>query len=115
MFYYFHAKKDSIYRFCGGRPSYSKASIRGEVAFFDFFVSQEAFFSQYGDMIEYSSLYEYWFHDPDAIEDAVEHIQSSIDRDNSRKELRKFIENEVTERWFLIYRKYYDPKYNWYS
>lgn len=111
MFYYFHAKKDPIYRLLGGRPVYSNASVRGEVSFFDYVVTQEAFFSQYGDIVEYSSLYEYWFHDPDAIEDAVEHIQSTINRDNSRKELRKFIENEVTERWFIIYRKYYDPKY----
>ena len=65
---------------------------------FDEATSRETFFDDYGDIIEYSKLYENWFYESDAIEEAVEHAESTIIRDNARKELRKFIENEVTER-----------------
>lgn len=115
MFYYFHAKKNYIYRFFGGRPLSSPAELISENFAFDESFSRETFFSEYGDLIEYSALYEAWFYEPDAIEEAVEQIENTIRRDDSRKELQKFIQNEVTERWFMVYRKYYDPKYMWYS
>jgi len=41
----------------------------------------------------------------------VEHAENNVIHDNVRKELHKFIEAEVTERWFMLYKKYYDPKY----
>lgn len=58
MFYYFHAKKDYIWRFSGGRPADDSATSKVEVPVFDRSVITEAFFSEYGDIIEYSSLYE---------------------------------------------------------
>jgi len=115
MFYYFHAKKNYIWKFSGGRPLDDFAILKVEVPLFDKSASVEAFFSEYGDIIEYSSLYEHWFYEPDAIEQIIEHAENSIVRDNIRKEVKKFVENEVTERWFMLYRKYYDPKYTWYS
>lgn len=115
IFYYFHAKKHYAYRFFGGRPYFDSADTWGETPLFDDVISRETFFDDYGDIIEYSKLYEDWFYESDAIEEAVEHAENTIVRDNARKELRKFIDNEVTERWFIVYRKYYDPKYKWYS
>lgn len=87
------------------------ATPKVEVPVFDRSVITEAFFSEYGDIIEYSSLYENWFYEPDAIEQIVEHAENNVVHDNVRKELHKFIEAEVTERWFMLYKKYYDPKY----
>lgn len=115
MFYYFHAKRYYIYRFLGGRSAIYPATGEIENPTFEESFSRETFFSEYSDMIEYSSLYEDWLFNPDAIDEAVEQADGAIIRDNARKELRKFIENEVAERWFMLYRKYYDPKYMWYS
>ncbi len=82
----------------GGRPLDDTAVPRGEVPAFDRIAIQETFLSEYGDIIEYSDLYEYWFYEPDAIDQLVEHAENNIMHDNARKELRKFIEAEVTER-----------------
>lgn len=59
MFYYFHAKKSYLYRFLGGRPLDDDAVYRGEVSEFDKAAIRESFFSEYGDIIEYSSFYEH--------------------------------------------------------
>jgi hypothetical protein len=115
MFYYFHAKKDYIYKFGGGRPTDYPASTMGEIPVFDDIFGRETFFTEYDNIIKYSSMYESWFYDSDAIDEAVEQADNAMIRDDARKELRKFVENEVTERWFMVYRKYYDPKYTWYS
>jgi hypothetical protein len=97
MFYYFHAKKSYIYKFFGGRPLDSRA-VRGEVYEFDKNIATETFFSEYGDILEYSSFYEQWFYESDAIEQVVNHAENTVIRDNARKELQKFIQAEVTER-----------------
>ena len=115
MFYYFHAKKYYLYRFLGGRPAVYPAVGDYENPIFEESFSRETFFSEYSNMVEQTSLYEDWFFDSDAIDEAVEQADGAIVRDDARKELRRFIENEVTERWFMLYRKYYDPKYTWYS
>ena len=115
MFYYFHAKKNCIYKFLGGRPLDEDADFWDEIPEYDKNIIRETFFSEYGDIIEYSSFYEQWFYEPDAIEQIVDHIENTIRYDDARKQLQKFIKAEVTERWFMVYRKYYDPKYTWYS
>ena len=114
MFYYFHSKKKNIYRFFGGRPVDS-AAVSGEVYFFDRAIIAETFFFEFGDIVEYSSFYERWFYESDAMEQIAEHTANEIRLDNARKELQKFIKAEVNERWFMLYKKYYDPKYTWYS
>lgn len=58
MFYYFHAKKEYIYKFLGGRSVVYPASSVLENPIFEESFSRETFFSEYSDMIEYSSLYE---------------------------------------------------------
>lgn len=110
MFYYFHAKKSYIYKFLGGR-SLDSVAVSNEVYWFDRNIIAETFFFEYGDILEYSSFYEEWFYESDAIEQITQHAENEIRLDNARKELQKFIKAEVTERWFMLYRKYYDPKY----
>lgn len=114
MFYYFHAKKNFIYKFFGGRP-YDSTAVSNEVPFYDRVIITETFFFEYGNILESSSFYEDWFYYSDAIEQIAEHAQNEIKLDNARKELQKFIKSEVNERWFMLYKKYYDPKYTWYS
>ncbi len=58
MFYYFHAKKNYLYRFWGGRPLDSAAVYWDEVPFWDIDSVRETFFSEYGDIMEYSTVYE---------------------------------------------------------
>lgn len=110
IFYYFHAKKNYIYKFSGGRPIDSVA-LDDEVYWYDRGIIAETFFSDYADILENSSFYENWFYESDALEQITEHAENEIKLDIARKELQKFIKDEVTERWFMLYRKYYDPKY----
>ncbi len=98
MFYYFHAKKHYIYRLWGGRSAASPANSILENPLFEEVFSRETFFSEYSNMIEHTPLYEEWFFDSEAVDEAVEQADGAVIRDNARKELRKFIENEVTER-----------------
>lgn len=86
-------------------------AVSNEVYWFDRTIITETFFFEYGDILEYSSFYEEWFYESDAIEQITQHAENEIRLDNARKELQKFIKAEVTERWFMLYRKYYDPKY----
>ena len=116
MFYYFHAKKNYLYKFFGGRPLDAAAVYWDEVPFWDIDSVRETFFSEYGDIMEYSTVYEEWFYTSDAFDRVVEHVQHTIILDNARKELQKFVDNEVTERWLWAgFGTYYDPKYKWYS
>ncbi len=45
------------------------------------------------------------------MEQIAEHAANDVRLDNARKDLQKFIRAEVNERWFMLYKKYYDPKY----
>lgn len=110
IFYYFHAKKTYIYKFLGGRPLDS-AAIDNEIYLYDRNIIIEAFFSDYAEILENSSFYENWFYESDALEQITEHAENEIKLDIARKELQKFIKAEVNERWFMLYKKYYDPKY----
>jgi hypothetical protein len=57
MFYYFHAKKNFIYKFFGGRP-YDSTAVSNEVPFHDRTIIAETFFFEYGNILESSSFYE---------------------------------------------------------
>jgi len=48
--------------------------------------------------LEYSSFYERWFYESEAMEQIAEHTANEIRLDNARKELQKFIRAEVNER-----------------
>jgi hypothetical protein len=45
-----------------------------------------------------SPIYSIWLTVPDAEEKIVAHVQSAIDKDETRNQLRDFLDNEATER-----------------
>lgn len=68
--------------------------------------------ADYVDLFRDSDVYFELFYEEECTEEEiVERMMRAIEKDPVRKELRKFINNEVTERWFMLYKKYYDPKY----
>jgi hypothetical protein len=69
----------------------------------------------FAQKVLHSPIYSIWLTVPDAEEKIVQHVQSAINRDVIRNQLRDFLDNETTERWNLLYKKYRDPKDAWYS
>lgn len=113
--YLFYAKKEDFWRITKIRPSHDDHSVADDI-FEDLSQGSEAFYSIYGDRIEQIDLYAHIFFEPDAEEMFVEELDYYSRHNKSRIELRKFLDNEVTERWSRIYTlKFFNFREAWVS